>query len=158
MSDSKVDNKLKLLSSSLGFENNTNQMELKTTDDKNIKELHIKDGEFNPKEPWFVSDSEDENVAYAVLPSEYFNQLLNVMKDIQRENFNLKLEKSILRHMPTDFEDVWIVAMDRIEKLIDKENPSKPITIDIDRLVDDIKNQHPNLFINMKNFFPPMLR
>jgi hypothetical protein len=89
---------------------------------------------------------------------EAFNQLIKTMKEVQQENFNLKLEKSILQYMPTDFEDVWVVAMDRIENLIDEENPNKPISIDIDNLVRDIKAENPNLFINMKNFFPPFLK
>ena len=154
-----MNDKLEVINKTLGFENsNPILLELKKTDDKNIKELHVKSGSFDTKEPWFVTDSEDENKAYAVLPMEAFNQLVKTMKEIQQENFNLKLEKSILSHVPTDFEDVWVVAMDRIEDLIDKENPNKPISIDIDKLVKDIKDEHPNLFINMKNFFPPFLK
>ena len=154
-----MNNKLEVLNKALGLaKDNPILLELKNTDDENIKELHIKNGSFDPNEPWFVTDSENENKAYAVLPMEAFNQLVKTMKEIQQENFNLKLEKSILSHMPSDFEDVWVVAMDRIESLIDKENPNKPISIDIDKLVRDIKEEHPNLFINMKNFFPPFLK
>ena len=154
-----MNDKLEVLNKALGLaKDNPILLELKNTDNKNIKELHIKNGSFDPSEPWFVTDSEDENKAYAVLPMDAFNQLVKTMKEIQQENFNLKLEKSILSHMPSDFEDVWVVAMDRIESLIDKENPNKPISIDIDKLVRDIKEEHPNLFINMKNFFPPFLK
>jgi len=154
-----MNDKLEVLNKALGLaKDNPILLELKNTDNENIKELHIKNGSFDPSEPWFVTDSEDENKAYAVLPMDAFNQLVKTMKEIQQENFNLKLEKSILSHMPSDFEDVWVVAMDRIESLIDKENPNKPISIDIDKLVRDIKEEHPNLFINMKNFFPPFLK
>jgi hypothetical protein len=154
-----MNDKLEVINRALGLNKEEPILiELKKTDDENIKELHLKSGSFDSNEPWFVTDSEDENKAYAVLPMEAFNQLVKTMKEIQQENFNLKLEKSILQYMPTDFEDVWVVAMDRIENLIDKENPNKPISIDIDKLVRDIKEEHPNLFINMKNFFPPFLK
>jgi len=154
-----MNDKLEVINKALGIKNdNPILLELKNTEDDNIKELHIKNGSFDTNEPWFVTDSEDENKAYAVLPMEAFNQLVKTMKEVQQENFNLKLEKSILSHMPSDFEDVWVVAMDRIESLIDKENPNKPISIDIDKLVRDIKEEHPNLFINMKSFFPPFLK
>jgi hypothetical protein len=154
-----MNDKLEVINRALGLsKENPVLLELKKTDNKNIRELHLKSGSFDSNEPWFVTDSEDENEAYAVLPMEAFNQLVKTMKEIQQENFNLKLEKSILQYMPADFEDVWVVAMDRIENLIDKENPNKPISIDIDKLIRDIKEEHPNLFINIKNFFPPFLK
>jgi hypothetical protein len=154
-----MNDKLEVINRALGLsKENPVLLELKKTDNKNIRELHLKSGSFDSNEPWFVTDSEDENKAYAVLPMEAFNQLVKTMKEIQQENFNLKLEKSILQYMPADFEDVWVVAMDRIENLIDKENPNKPISIDIDKLIRDIKEEHPNLFINIKNFFPPFLK
>ncbi len=154
-----MNDKLEVINKALGLnKENPILMELKNTDDKNIRELHIKNGSFNTEEPWFVTDSDDDKKAYAVLPMEAFNQIVKTMKEIQQENFNLKLEKSILSQVPTDFEDVWVVAMDRIESLVDKENPNKPISIDIDKLILDIKEEHPNLFINMKNFFPPFLK
>jgi len=154
-----MNDKLEVINRTLGLnKDNPILLELKNTENENIRELHVKNGSFDTNEPWFVTDSEDKNKAYAVLPMEAFNQLVQTMKEIQQENFNLKLEKSILAQVPADFEDVWVVAMDRIENLVDKENPNKPISIDIDKLVKDIKEEHPNLFINMRNFFPPFLR
>ena len=158
MADEKTLQKINRLSSAMGF-NKENQilLELKDTEDKNIKELHLKNGEFKSDEPWFVIDEKDDKKAYAVLPLDAFNKVVEILREVQQENFNLKLEKSIWREVPADFEDVWIVAMDQVKKLVDEKNPDKPISIDIDKLVKDIKKEHPNLFINMKNFFPPLL-
>jgi len=154
-----MEEKINLINKALGLnKKNPILLELKNTEDKNIKELHLKSGSFDPNEPWFITDSEDEKKAYAVLPMETFNQLIKTLKEVQQENFNLKLEKSILSQVPVDFEDVWVVAMNRIENLIDKENPNKPISIDIDKLIKEIKEEHPNLFINMRNLFPPFLK
>ncbi len=158
MADEKTLQKINRLSSAMGF-NKENQilLELKDTEDENIKELHLKNGEFKSDEPWFVIDEKDDKKAYAVLPLDAFNKVVEILREVQQENFNLKLEKSIWREVPADFEDVWIVAMDQVKKLVDEKNPDKPISIDIDKLVKDIKKEHPNLFINMKNFFPPLL-
>ena len=158
MADDKTLEKINRLSTAMGF-NKGEQilLELKNTDDENIKEIHLKNGKFDSNEPWFVVDENDDKKAYAVLPLDAFNKVIDILRDVQQENFNLKLEKSIWREVPVDFDDVWIVAMDQVKKLVDKQNPDKPISVNIDKLVKDIKKEHPNLFVNMKNFFPPLL-
>ncbi len=159
MSNKKLLNKIDRLSSLMGVDKDEQVLlELKDTDDKNIKELHLKNGSFDTTEPWFVIDANDDKKAYAVLPLETFNKFIDILKAVQQENFNLKLEKSIWQQIPADFDDVWVVAMDKVQKLVENQNPDKPISIDIDKLVRDIKQEHPNLFINMKNFFPPLIK
>ena len=60
----------------------------------------------------------------------------------------MKLEKSILQQLPLDFQDVWAVAMEEIGK-------SKKNEIDFDKLVKKIKKEHPNLFLDLKDFYLP---
>ncbi len=158
VADDKTLQKINRLSSAMGFsQDNQILLEMKDTKDDNIKEIHLKSGKFDSEEPWFVVDEKDDKKAYAVLPLDAFNKVIDILRDVQQENFNLKLEKSIWKEVPADFEDVWMVAMDQVKQLVDKQNPDKPISVDIDRLVRDIKKEHPNLFVNMKNFFPPLL-
>ena len=159
MADKKTIEKINRLSSIMGLDDKEQiLLELKDTADSNVKELHLKQGSFDKNEPWFVVDENNDKKAYAVLPLDTFNKVIEILKNIQQENFNLKLEKSIWQQIPMDFDDVWVVAMDKVQELVDKQNPDKPISIDIDKLVRDIKNEHPNLFVNMKNFLPPFLK
>ena len=158
MADKQTLEKIDRLSSMMGLDKKDKiLLELKDTENENIKEVHLKQGSFDKNEPWFVIDEKDDKKAYAVLPLETFNKVIDILKSVQQENFNLKLEKSIWQQIPMDFDDVWVVAMDKVQKLVDKKNPDKPISIDIDKLVKDIKEEHPNLFVNMKNFFPPII-
>ncbi len=150
--------KINALSKSLGFtQDNQTLLEIKKTNDKNIKELHLKNGSWESSEPWFAIDTDDEQKAYAFIPADAFSQMIEAMKTAQQENFNLKLEKTIWQNVPIDFEDVWVVAMEDIRTHARRENPKKPVSIDLDKLLKKIKKEHPNLFINLKEFIPPQL-
>ncbi len=149
--------KISTLSKSLGFnEKDSNLIEIKKTNDPNVKELHLKSGKWSDDEPMFAIDKEDTKQAYAFIPTDAFATIIDMLKNLQKENFDLKLEKTIWQNIPQDFDDVWVVAMDEIRKLASKEHDNKPISIDLDNLIKDIKTKHPNLFINIKEFFPPM--
>ena len=148
----KIDN----LSRSLGLgENEKTLFSIKKTEDPNIKELHLESGKQDPSEPWFAIEEDNDKQAYAFIPLEAFSQMINMLKQTQKENFDLKLEKTIWQNVPQDFDDVWVVAMDEIRKLTQQEG-NQPISIDLDKLVKDIKQKHPNLFINLRDFFPPI--
>ncbi len=150
--------KINALSKSLGFtQDNQTLLEIKKTNDKNIKELHLKNGSWESSEPWFAIDTDDEQKAYAFIPADAFSQMIEAMKTAQQENFNLKLEKTIWQNVPIDFEDVWVVAMEDIRAHARRENPKKPVSIDLDKLLKKIKKEHPNLFINLKEFIPAQL-
>ncbi len=146
--------KIDTLSKSLGLDESDKALfSIKSTDDPKVKELHLESG--NPKEedPWFAIEEDNDKKAYAFIPLEAFNQMINILKNVQKENFDLKLEKTIWQNIPQDFDDVWVVAMDEIRKLAKQEN-NQPISIDLDKLIKDIKQKHPNLFINLKDFYP----
>jgi len=152
--------KINALSESLGFKNGERTiLEIKNTDDPHIKQLILKSGEWGDDKPMFAIDAEDGKRAYAFIPADTFAQIINALKAAQTENFNLKLEKTIWQHVPADFEDVWVVAMDQIKKLTQSQKGNKPISIDLDKLISDIKKEHPNLFINLKDLYAqhPML-
>jgi len=156
--DIELVDKINALSKSLGFtRDNQTLLEIKKTDDKNIKELHLKNGSWESNEPWFAIDTDDEQKAYAFIPADAFSQMVEAMKTAQQENFNLKLEKTIWQNVPIDFEDVWVVAMEDIRNHARRENPNKQVSIDLDKLLKKIKKEHPNLFINLKEFIPPQL-
>ncbi len=149
--------KVETLSKSLGFgENDKTLFEIKNTDDPKVKELHLKSGSWESEDPWFAIDEEDTKKAYAFIPSDSFSQMLTILKQTQKENFDLKLEKTIWQNVPNDFDDVWVVAMDEIRQLAQNEG-NKPVSIDLEKLIADIKKEHPNLFINLKDFYPQQL-
>jgi hypothetical protein len=147
--------KVDALSKSLGFDSDKKTLiEIKKTDNPNVKELHLKSGEWDSDDPMFAIDEEDTKRAYAFIPSDAFATMVDMLRTLQKENFDLKLEKTIWQNIPQDFDDVWVVAMDEIRKLAASEKDNKPISIDLDELIKNIKAKHPNLFINLRDFYP----
>ncbi len=133
-------------------------LEIEDTDDPNRKELHLVQGSWDSTDPWFAIEKNNDKKAYAFIPAEAFSQLIDTLRHAQQENFNLKLEKTIWQNIPADFEDVWVVAMEEIRKYAQQENPNKPISIDLDKLIKKIKKEHPNLFINIRDFMPQQMQ
>lgn len=117
--------------------------ELKNFDDEE-KILTLKSGSFNNPMPWF-----DEKNDYVLMQTEALMEFVNEYYRFARENFDLKLEKSILKHFPTDFNDVWVVCIDEIKKIAKDD---KFLNINFDEVVSSVKRQYPNLFINMNEF------
>ena len=111
-------------------------------------------GSWDSNDPWFAIEKKNDKKAYAFIPAEAFAQLIDTLRHSQQENFNLKLEKTIWQNIPADFEDVWVVAMEEIRKYAQQKNPDKPVSIDLDKLIKKIKKEHPNLFINIRDFMP----
>jgi len=150
--------KINALSKSLGFtQEKQTLVKIKKTDDKKVKELHLENGNWESSEPWFAVDDDDDKKAYAFIPADTFSQMLEALRKTSQENFNLKLEKTIWQNVPIDFEDVWVVALEEVRTHAQKEDPNKPVSIDLDKLLERIKNEHPNLFINLKELIPQQL-
>jgi len=88
-----------------------------------------------------LTSSDDDIIE---IPIDVLNSVINMMQDLQKENFELKLEKSILQHLPTDFEDVKAVVVDKLDNNYDSNS--------IENAVNEVRKQYPNLFIDMKSF------
>ena len=122
-------------------------LEIVAGEDEHSKQLRLKNGSWNnTKEPWLVYDENQK--LHALLSIETLSKMVEHYKKAEQETLFLKLEKSILQQLPLDFQDVWAVAMEEIGK-------SKKNEIDFDKLVKKIKKEHPNLFLDLKDFYLP---
>ncbi len=140
----------------LGNGEETTLLEIENTDDPNIKKLHLKKGSWESNNPWLAVDKNDEKKVYAFVPVDILSKVLNSSREIQQENFNLKLEKTIWQNIPIDFEDVRIVAMDEIKKLAAKQKDKTVVSVNLEQLIQKIKSEHPNLFLNIKELYPQL--
>lgn len=122
-------------------------LEIVPSEDEITKLLRLKNGSWdNAKEPWLVYDEKQK--LHALLSIDTLTKMIEHFKKAEQETLFLKLEKSILQHLPLDFQDVWTVAMEEIKK-------SKKNEIDFDKLVKKIKKDHPNLFLDLKDLYLP---
>lgn len=113
---------------------------------ENEYRLRLKNSKLNRVEPWFIID--ENGGTHALISLHSLNNLLDTLKKNQKEIFELKLEKAIYQQMPVDFNDAWAVAMDAVEKIVRVTGVARA-NVDLDRLLEDIKKEHPNLFIDM---------
>ena len=143
------------LSSNLGFpKNEINIVEIRKTDDPKIKEMVLLQGSWDEKRPMIAIDHDNPKNAYVMLSIEDFAELMETLKKTTRENFNLKLEKAIWRHVPADFDDVWIVAANKINHVMQNTQDPSSLNINLDKLIGDIKREHPSLFVNLSDIDP----
>lgn len=102
--------------------------------------IRVKNGELDYKSPWFCIKNEEP---YVFMPAQILDVIVKMLKNAQRESFELKLEKTIWQSLPVDFGDVWRVAMGELAKHNYKKEP------DLTKIVDKIKREHPNLFVDV---------
>ena len=136
-----MNNHLENISQTLGIsKKRRTTFELEDMDNNQMK-LSYK-GKANLNTPWFGMYGDKP---CALVPAELFEAVINALKNAQKENFELKLERSILQNLPIDFGDVWTVAIEEIKKANNKKEPN------LDRLIAKIKKEHPNLFLDMRS-------
>lgn len=105
--------------------------------------IRIVNGTKNFKSPWFAIKNEEP---YIFMPAEILDMVFRMLRTAQKESFELRLERSIWQHMPIDFGDVWRVAMDELARGNFVKEP------DLEKLIAKIKQEHPNLFVDMTSF------
>ena len=98
-----MNNHLENISQTLGIsKKRRTTFELEDMDNNEMK-LSYK-GKANLNTPWFGMYGDKP---CALVPAELFEAVINALKNAQKENFELKLERSILQNLPIDFGDVW---------------------------------------------------
>ena len=105
--------------------------------------IRIVNGTKNFKSPWFAIKNEEP---YIFMPAEILDMVFLIFCTAKKESFELRLERSIWQHMPIDFGDVWRVAMDELARGNFAKEP------DLEKLIAKIKQEHPNLFVDMTSF------
>ncbi|AZV46245.1 hypothetical protein C3L23_02850 [Nautilia sp. PV-1] len=75
-----------------------------------------------------------------VLEVDEYMKLMETLKNVMKENFELKLEKAILSEFPVDYDDVKAVVLEEMKQ---NENAT------IDEILNKVKLEHPNLFYNL---------
>lgn len=138
--------KINEFSSSLGINKDEQTILEIVASNDNEKVLSLKSGHWQAPEPWFVVDENDK--IHTLISIASLKNMLEGIKQLQKENFELKLEKAIYQQIPIDFNDAWIVAMDEIRK--QGKNGLMEVNIDLDKLMANIKKEHPNLFVDME--------
>lgn len=139
--------KINEFSSSLGINKDEQTILEIVASNEGEKVLSLKSGHWHAPEPWFVVDEQDK--IHTLISIASLKNMLEGLKQLQQENFELKLEKAIYQQIPIDFNDAWIVAMDEIKK--QAKNGLMEVNIDLDKLMANIKKEHPNLFVDMES-------
>ena len=86
--------------------------------------------------PLWILCYDEKRYKVAIDGGEY-EKLIEMLKALMKENFELKLEKAILSEFPIDYEDVKAVVLEEMKK-----NPEAYI----EDIIEKVKLEHPNLF------------
>ncbi len=119
-------------------------LRIEKTDEAGHKRLILENGRWeSKKEPWMVVD--ENNKVHALLSMDSLTKMVENYREMEEEALALRLEKSILAHVPIDFNDVWTVVMEELKKY-------KKVPLDLDKVVVKVKKEHHNLFLNLSDF------
>jgi hypothetical protein len=147
-----VYDEINTLSEKIGIEKGAKTvLEVLTTDNPDVKSLSLTSGSWEAKEPWFVID--EKRKIHTMISLDTLTKMVENLKTLGQENFELKLEKTIWKYLPVDFGDVWVVAMDEIKNMAQNSKNAQAIKVDIDKLVSNIRVQHPSLFMDLKGLY-----
>ena len=91
------------------------------------------------KNPLWILKIHDE--LRVVLEVDEYMRLLETLKKVMKENFELKLEKAILSEFPVDYDDVKAVVLEEMKKNSEAS---------VDEILDKVKLEHPNLFFKVE--------
>lgn len=150
MRKSKILKQIEQNSEILGLENTDKTIfEILPNEQNNEKTLSLKLGSWQNSKPWFGID--EKGKVQILIDLDVFLNVVSMYKDASREIFKLKLERSILERMPTDFNDVWVVCMNEIKKLDSKDENFNLLNLNFDAIVEKVRSEHPNLFVDIKD-------
>lgn len=145
-----VQRQISELSKTLDLGSNSHTVvRLASTENPKRKTLELLSGQWEGTQPWFVVD--EEGGVHALTSVKALMHFIQTMQSSSNENFSLKLEKAIWKHFPIDFHDVWVVAMGELEKRLATNRESRILEVDIERLIERIHHEHPNLFYHLKD-------
>lgn len=149
-----VNKTISTLSNRIGMSKNDEKtvIKIKPTEQKNEKLCVLENGSWDGNEPWFIVD--EHSKLHTLMSVESLTKLADTLKEVQEENFNLKLEKTLWKYVPVDFGDAWAVAMDEIKTMTTTPPNAKVVNINLNSLVKKIKKKHPNLFLDIEDLIP----
>jgi len=100
------------------------------------KDFEIKEGDL--KNPIWIMQINNE--LKVVLGIDEYLQIMKMNEKLLKENFELKLERAILSEFPIDYDDVKAVVLEKMKKEEDKN---------LEKIINQIKLEHPNLFYSL---------
>lgn len=132
----------------LDLDKNKAIIKMTETEDENKRIFELKNGNWNSEDIWFCIDEKDKT--HPMIPFETVKGLAISLGKAKQDNLRLELEKAILQYIPVDYEDVLSVVRERIRDLM-KEDKSFHKTIDFSKVVESVKYDFPNLFMNIED-------
>jgi hypothetical protein len=101
------------------------------------KELEVIEGDLkNPL--WILMINNELKITLEV---EEYIKIMETLKNVLKENFELKLEKAIMNEFPVDYDDVKAVVLEEMKRNSEAS---------IDEILDKVKLEHPNLFYSIE--------
>lgn len=137
-----------LLSENILQHQHYNVGQISNIDEKNAL-ITLQDGSVvEDSNIWFLQNAEGKEIA--MIPQQVLSKLLERLKNTQEELVFMALEREVAFALPIDFEDVMSVAKMIVESYRQKDG-TLPL-LNVAKIVQDVKNRHPNLFVPQSIF------